>query len=187
MRKPLSRPLEDERPRLEVGFIANKNLFFRETRKLNSYVVKSGLFEQPLIEAVHDRLKEADTITTMKRGATRLTATITRIGTGNAFAKVYANNNAIIDVDGYRLLIDCGITAPSALHKLVDERGVRHIFHDCQLTAPGTVHACLDELLTLPVHNQAMIRLMHYGDTMPQYIGRTGAMSFVEQGKSYMI
>jgi hypothetical protein len=33
----------------EVGFIANKNLFFRETRKLiNSYVVKSGLFEQPL-------------------------------------------------------------------------------------------------------------------------------------------
>jgi hypothetical protein len=34
----------------EVGFIANKNLIFRETRKLiNSYVVKSGLFEQPLM------------------------------------------------------------------------------------------------------------------------------------------
>jgi hypothetical protein len=33
----------------KVGFIANKNLFFRETRKLiNSYVVNSGLFEQPL-------------------------------------------------------------------------------------------------------------------------------------------
>jgi hypothetical protein len=36
---------------MKVGFIANKNLFFRETRKFkNSYVVKSGLFEQPLKE-----------------------------------------------------------------------------------------------------------------------------------------
>jgi hypothetical protein len=34
MRKPLSQPLEDERPRLEVGFIANKKSSFRK-RKLN--------------------------------------------------------------------------------------------------------------------------------------------------------
>jgi len=244
-----------------------------------------------------------------------VTATITMIGTGSAFAKVYDNNNAVIDVDGYRLLVDCGITAPAALHKLgisfggldavlishthadhvggleefafqmmfvhqrkpvlyipsplreplwehtlkgglvqgalqtlddffdvrelavgkpaklapglviepirtehiegrlsysflinercfysadmifnrelleqlVNERGVRSIFHDCQLTAPGTVHACLDELLTLPESIQTITRLMHYGDTMQQYIGRTGCMTFVEQGKSYDI
>ncbi|PWW06117.1 ribonuclease BN (tRNA processing enzyme) [Paenibacillus cellulosilyticus] len=244
-----------------------------------------------------------------------MSVSITMIGTGSAFANAYNNNNAIIEVDGYRLLVDCGITAPSALHKLdiafgdldavlishthadhvggleelafqmkfvhqrtpvlyipaplrdplwehtlkgglvqgalqslddffevreltvgepaelapglviepirtehiegrlsysflineqffysadmifnpgllqqlVDERGVRHIFHDCQLTAPGTVHACLDELLTLPAHIQSIIRLMHYGDTMPEYVGRTGPMSFVEQGKTYDI
>jgi hypothetical protein len=40
MRKPLSRPFQDVRPRLEVGFIANKNLLLRIVRKLiNSYVV----------------------------------------------------------------------------------------------------------------------------------------------------
>lgn len=244
-----------------------------------------------------------------------MTATITMIGTGSAFAKVYDNNNAIIDADGYRLLVDCGITAPAALHKLgvsfgdldavlishthsdhvggleelafqmtfvhrrkpvlfipaplreplwehklkdelaqgalqtlddffevrelavgepaelapgliiepirtehiegrlsysflingrffysadmifnrellerlVNERGVRSIFHDCQLTAPGTVHACLDELLTLPKSIQTITRLMHYGDTMQLFIGQTGHMTFVEQGKTYDI
>jgi len=39
MRKPLSKELEDERPRLEVGFIANKNLFILLTsNSFNSYV-----------------------------------------------------------------------------------------------------------------------------------------------------
>lgn len=43
---------------------------------------------------------------------------IQMIGTGSAFAKRYFNNNALITVDGYRLLIDCGITAPLALHHI---------------------------------------------------------------------
>ncbi|MCI3921473.1 MBL fold metallo-hydrolase [Paenibacillus sp. TRM 82003] len=43
---------------------------------------------------------------------------IQMIGTGSAFAKRYFNNNAIVTVNGYRLLIDCGITAPYALHQL---------------------------------------------------------------------
>jgi len=38
------------------------------------------------------------------------------IGTGNAFAKKYFNNNALLYADGYTLLIDCGITAPLALN-----------------------------------------------------------------------
>lgn len=43
---------------------------------------------------------------------------IQMIGTGNAFAKTYFNNNAIVSANGFRLLVDCGITAPYALHRL---------------------------------------------------------------------
>ncbi|REK76330.1 MBL fold metallo-hydrolase [Paenibacillus paeoniae] len=42
---------------------------------------------------------------------------ITMLGTGSAFAKHYYNNNALIEVGGYRLLLDCGITLPQALHE----------------------------------------------------------------------
>ncbi|MEK3885715.1 MBL fold metallo-hydrolase [Paenibacillus sp. PL2-23] len=41
---------------------------------------------------------------------------ITMLGTGSAFAKRYNNNNALIEANGYRLLVDCGITLPKALH-----------------------------------------------------------------------
>jgi ribonuclease BN (tRNA processing enzyme) len=40
------------------------------------------------------------------------------LGTGGAFAKTYYNNNALLFSDGFTLLIDCGITAPRALHEL---------------------------------------------------------------------
>lgn len=40
------------------------------------------------------------------------------IGTGSAFAKKYYNTNALWIANGYHLLIDCGITAPLALHHL---------------------------------------------------------------------
>jgi ribonuclease BN (tRNA processing enzyme) len=40
------------------------------------------------------------------------------IGTGSAFAKQYFNNNSLWITDRYTLLIDCGITAPMALHQL---------------------------------------------------------------------
>jgi len=43
---------------------------------------------------------------------------IRMLGTGSAFAKSYYNNNALITVDGANLMVDCGITAPGALHKL---------------------------------------------------------------------
>ncbi|WP_127531450.1 MBL fold metallo-hydrolase [Paenibacillus kobensis] len=239
-------------------------------------------------------------------------ATITMIGTGDAFAQNYANNNAVIHADGFRLLVDCGYTAPTALqrlgmpfsdldavlishthsdhvggleelaleimhtyqrklvlylpntlrdplweklnselaqeplpslddyftvklipvdeptgiapglivepvqtehidnrlsysfiinerffysadmrfnpkllHQLVNDRGIQLIFHDCQLSSPGTVHASLDELLTLPESIQTMTKLMHYGDTMPDFIGQTSRMTFLEQGIAY--
>lgn len=40
------------------------------------------------------------------------------IGTGSAFAKKYFNNNALIRAAQFQLLVDCGITAPVALHQL---------------------------------------------------------------------
>ncbi len=43
MRKPLSRSFKDERPRLEVGFIANKKAVFGNRKLILSYVVKIGV------------------------------------------------------------------------------------------------------------------------------------------------
>lgn len=54
----------------------------------------------------------------VKRGGLQVGLQIRMIGTGNAFAKTYFNNNALVAVNGRRLLIDCGITAPYALHRL---------------------------------------------------------------------
>lgn len=58
------------------------------------------------------------------------------LGTGGAFAKVYFNNNALISSDQFKLLIDCGITAPMAMHKLgiqpedIDAVLITHIHGD---------------------------------------------------------
>ncbi|MDF2835075.1 MAG: beta-lactamase domain protein [Paenibacillus sp.] len=62
-------------------------------------------------------------------------------------------------------------------------RGIHTIYHDCQLEAPGAVHACLDELLTLPRELQERTWLMHYGDAIDDYRGKTGAMRIVKQGE----
>lgn len=43
---------------------------------------------------------------------------ILMLGTGNAFAKKYFNNNALLYRNDYTLLIDCGITAPLSLHQI---------------------------------------------------------------------
>lgn len=44
--------------------------------------------------------------------------TLQMLGTGGAFAKRYFNNNALLSRDHFTLLIDCGITAPLAMHQL---------------------------------------------------------------------
>lgn len=43
---------------------------------------------------------------------------IQMLGTGNAFAKKYFNNNALVSSNLFTLLIDCGITAPMAFYTL---------------------------------------------------------------------
>ncbi|EXX85572.1 beta-lactamase [Paenibacillus darwinianus] len=61
---------------------------------------------------------------------------ILMLGTGSAWAKKYYNNNALLFVDGFTLMVDCGITAPAALHALgkpideIDALLVTHIHGD---------------------------------------------------------
>jgi ribonuclease BN (tRNA processing enzyme) len=58
------------------------------------------------------------------------------LGTGSAFAKTYYNNNALLFDEKFTLLIDCGITAPLALHHLgksfdeIDAVLITHIHAD---------------------------------------------------------
>jgi ribonuclease BN (tRNA processing enzyme) len=40
------------------------------------------------------------------------------LGTGFAFSKKYYNTNALVQYNGFNLLVDCGFTAPAALHEL---------------------------------------------------------------------
>lgn len=58
------------------------------------------------------------------------------LGTGNAFAKAYYNNNALLESGGRTLMLDCGTTAPRALYELgigfdtIDAILVSHIHAD---------------------------------------------------------
>lgn len=58
------------------------------------------------------------------------------LGTGNAFAKAYYNNNALLETGGRTLMLDCGTTAPRALYELgigfdaIDAILVSHIHAD---------------------------------------------------------
>ena len=47
-----------------------------------------------------------------------MTVTLQMLGTGSAFAKTYWNNNGILSNVKTHYLIDCGITAPMALHQM---------------------------------------------------------------------
>ncbi|PYI54475.1 MBL fold metallo-hydrolase [Paenibacillus flagellatus] len=71
------------------------------------------------------------------------------------------------------------------LIRSVHERNCTYLLHDCQLDGHGLVHATLQELLTLPESIQQKIWLMHYGDNMESYIGKTGPMKFLLQHETY--
>ncbi|GAA3407241.1 MBL fold metallo-hydrolase [Paenibacillus hodogayensis] len=71
------------------------------------------------------------------------------------------------------------------LLQAVHERGCSHMLHDCQLDGHGLVHATLPDLLTLPEPIQRKTWLMHYGDNMEAFVGKTGPMVFIRQHQSY--
>lgn len=73
----------------------------------------------------------------------------------------------------------------SELIDTVLERGCSYLLHECQLEGAGLFHATLEELLTLPEPIQQKVWLMHYGDNMEAYIGKTGAMTFLRQHQTY--
>jgi len=58
------------------------------------------------------------------------------IGTGSAFSKRYYNTNALVYTEDMTLMIDCGVTAPMALHQLnkplseIDAILITHIHAD---------------------------------------------------------
>lgn len=58
------------------------------------------------------------------------------LGTGGAFAKNYFNTNTLFHVQGQTMLLDCGITAPMALHQMgmsmadIDALVISHIHAD---------------------------------------------------------
>ncbi|MDB5052605.1 MAG: ribonuclease [Bacilli bacterium] len=47
-----------------------------------------------------------------------MSISIQMLGTGYAFSKKYYNNNALVQCNGYKLLVDCGFTTPRALYEL---------------------------------------------------------------------
>jgi metal-dependent hydrolase (beta-lactamase superfamily II) len=61
---------------------------------------------------------------------------ILMLGTGSAFAKKHFNTNALIEANGYTLMIDCGTTAPTSLYHLgkpiqdIDAVLITHIHAD---------------------------------------------------------
>ncbi|MFC7681628.1 MBL fold metallo-hydrolase [Paenibacillus sp. GCM10028914] len=65
-----------------------------------------------------------------------MTLKLQMLGTGSAFAKTYFNNNALIMDESFTLLVDCGVTAPMALHRLgqsfdsIDAVLITHIHAD---------------------------------------------------------
>lgn len=65
-----------------------------------------------------------------------MTLQLQMLGTGSAFAKRYYNNNGLLYSGDFKLLIDCGITAPLSLHKLgiplteIDAILITHIHAD---------------------------------------------------------
>lgn len=74
---------------------------------------------------------------------------------------------------------------PELLKKLISERGCRKIYHEVQLTGEGFVHTTLDELLSLSPATRSLISLMHYGDEMEQFQGKTAEMGFLRQHEVY--
>ncbi|TYP77910.1 MBL fold metallo-hydrolase [Paenibacillus methanolicus] len=60
---------------------------------------------------------------------------IQMLGTGSAFAKRYYNNNALLFSDGQTAMLDCGITAPMALHQL------SKTFNDIHALVISHIHA----------------------------------------------
>lgn len=69
------------------------------------------------------------------------------------------------------------------LFEYLTREGVDVIYHDCQLHDYAEVHASLSKLLTLDEDTQSLICLMHYGDNMMDFIGKSGNMRFLQQGR----
>lgn len=86
------------------------------------------------------------------------------LGTGNAFAKNFFNNNGLLLADDYTLLIDCGITAPLAIHTIGKS------FRDVNATLITHIHADhvggLEELALTLKHVYGKNMRLHLPETL---------------------
>lgn len=96
---------------------------------------------------------------------------------GKASYSLYINDEIFYSADK--------VFQPELLTHLVKDRNCRKILHEVQLTGAGEVHTTLEELLSLPPEIRSKIMLMHYGDEMEDYIGRTAEMEFLRQHEIY--
>jgi ribonuclease BN (tRNA processing enzyme) len=74
---------------------------------------------------------------------------------------------------------------PSLLEHVDSKLGCKLILHDCQLHDLAPVHASISQLMTLSPEVQEKIYLMHYNDSMEDFVGKTGHMEFLEQHRLY--
>lgn len=98
---------------------------------------------------------------------------------GKASYSLYLNEEIFYSADT--------IFQPDLLTRLTRERNCRKILHEVQLTGKGEVHTTLDELRSLPADIRQKILLMHYGDEMEEFIGRTAEMQFLRQHVIYTL
>ncbi|WP_379153311.1 MBL fold metallo-hydrolase [Paenibacillus sp. sgz5001063] len=107
-----------------------------------------------------------------------MTMNLQMLGTGDAFSKNYYNNNALLQVNDYTLLIDCGVTAPKAMKALgksfceVNETLITHIHgdhigglvelaHTLYRESHGKMKLLLAETLIEPLWQHPLLHQLH--------------------------
>ncbi|GAB6929689.1 MBL fold metallo-hydrolase [Paenibacillus sp. JCM 10914] len=92
-----------------------------------------------------------------------MTLKLQMLGTGGAFAKNYYNNNALFHDEDFTLLVDCGITGPTALHKAGLNFG--------NIDAVLVTHIHADHVGGL--EEAAFVSTLQYNRKMPLYIAES--------------
>ncbi|WP_055107529.1 MBL fold metallo-hydrolase [Paenibacillus ihumii] len=141
--------------------------------------LKGGLGQDgidSLEDAFHVHLLREGQISELARGLSLEIIRTPHIPGKNSYS-LYLNGEIFYSADM--------IFQPELLTELVRQRGCRKILHEVQLTGPGQVHTTLEELLSLPADLREKISLMHYGDEMESFIGRTKEMAFLHQHEIY--
>ena len=146
------------------------------------YMIKEDLFPKESVASLNDLFE----VRTLKPG--------TKYPLSSSITLELIRTPHIPGKESYSILLNNDIFysadmtfQPELLLSLVRDRGVRKILHECQLKGSGVVHTTLKELMTLPEDVRRIVKLMHYSDEKPNFIGLTGEMEFLEQHVIYKL